>query len=126
MRRRDCWLAGHLATLLVLGWVLLLLPVSARACPGCKEALFDPGQLPQKLATARAYAWSIGLMLAVPLGLVGGVTTLVVRAQRRKRSLDSPPQFFGGSLGIPPHGHVRGAPQERLDVTEAAGPSVGN
>jgi len=53
------------------------------ACPGCKEALFDPGQLPQKLATAKGYAVSIGLMLAVPATLIGGITALVIRSCHR-------------------------------------------
>ena len=54
------------------------------ACPGCKEALFDPGQLSQKLSTARGYALSIGLLLAVPVGLVGGIAALIILAQRRQ------------------------------------------
>jgi hypothetical protein len=56
----------------------------AWACPGCKEALFDPGQLAQKLSAARGYAISIGLLLAVPFVLVAGTTALIVRAQRRR------------------------------------------
>ncbi len=53
------------------------------ACPGCKDALFDPGELPRRLAAARGYALSIGLLLVVPLGLVAGLTVLIVRASRR-------------------------------------------
>ena len=68
----------------VLAVFMLACPWAADACPGCKEALFDPAQLPQKLATARGYAMSIGLLLAVPFGLVGGITTLIIRAQRRR------------------------------------------
>ena len=56
----------------------------AGACPACKELLFDPGQIHQKLSLAKGYAVSIVLMLAMPLGLVGGLTALIVRAQRRK------------------------------------------
>jgi len=56
------------------------------ACPTCKEALFDPSQLQAKLATAKGYAMSIGLLLSVPALLVGGVVALVVRAHRRQRS----------------------------------------
>ncbi len=63
---------------------LLLIPASAMACPGCKEALFDPGQLPQKLATAKGYALSIGLLLAVPFGLIAGITLSILRASRRR------------------------------------------
>ena len=88
---------GPLATLLM---ILSVFPGVIEACPGCKEALFDPGQLQQKLATARGYAWSIALMLAVPVALVGGVTTLVVRAARRRRPLDAGP-------GLPRQGSGR-------------------
>lgn len=63
---------------------LLTFPCMLNACPGCKESLFDPAQLPQRLATARGYALSIGLMLAMPLGLVVGVALLILRAQHRK------------------------------------------
>ena len=52
--------------------------------PGCKEALFDPGQRRQTLSTARGYALSIGLLLAVPFALVGGVAVLIIRASRKK------------------------------------------
>ena len=68
---------------------LFVFPVMVSACPGCKEALFDPGQLQQRLAAARGYALSIGLMLGMPLALVGGVALLILRASRRARSLDS-------------------------------------
>ncbi|MBI2105188.1 MAG: hypothetical protein HYT90_06435 [Candidatus Omnitrophica bacterium] len=65
--------------------LMLSAPVALWACPGCKESLFDPGGLPQRLAVAKGYALSIGLMLAVPLGLVGGLTALVIRSARSKR-----------------------------------------
>lgn len=74
-----------------LPYSLTLLAISsvAWACPGCKEALFDPGGLPQRLATAKGYALSIALMLSVPLLLVATLATAVVRAQRRhKRHAD--------------------------------------
>ncbi len=57
----------------------------ARACPGCSEALFDPAQAEQAVRTARGFAWSIYTLLAVPLLLVAGVATLIVRASRRVR-----------------------------------------
>ena len=60
------------------------MPVAGWACPGCKEALFDPGQLQQKLATARGYALSIGLLLSVPFALVGGIAALIIRAAHKK------------------------------------------
>ena len=68
-------------------FAVLFIPTVADACPGCKEALFDPGQLQQKLSTAKGYALSIGLMLTVPLLLIGGVATLIVRASRRGKRL---------------------------------------
>jgi hypothetical protein len=72
------------ASLLLLALVLLSMVPQAEGCPGCKEALFDPAQLSQKLATAKGYALSIGLLLAVPFALVGAIAAIVVRAQRRK------------------------------------------
>ena len=77
------WLYVSVTGILVY-WLLYHANV-AEACPGCKEALFDPGALPQRLSTARGYALSIGLLLAIPFGLVAGVTALVVRAHRRAR-----------------------------------------
>ena len=74
----------------VLSFAFLLLPSLAWTCALCKEALFDPSQIQQKIATAKGYALSIGLMLMMPLSLVGGVTTLVVRAYRRRRRVDTP------------------------------------
>jgi len=56
----------------------------AEACPDAKEALVDPGGLPQRLSAARGYALSIGLLLLIPYGLVGTLTALIVRAHRRK------------------------------------------
>ena len=76
----------------VLGFVLcavccMLMASDVLACPGCKEALFDPGHLAERLATAKGYALSIGVLLTVPFALVGGVTALVVRAARRSKRL---------------------------------------
>ena len=65
---------------MVFGWA-----ASAGACPGCKESLFDPAQLPQRLATARGYALSIAVMLSVPAVLIGGVAALIFRAARNRR-----------------------------------------
>ena len=78
--------AGIGAALILLALVVILcVPAAVMACPLCKESLFDPSQLHQKLSMARGYALSIGLLLAVPLGLVVGVTTLIARAQRHAR-----------------------------------------
>ena len=62
---------------------LLGLVTASMACPDCKEALFDPHQIQQKLSTARGYAISIGMFLSVPAGLVGGLTMLILRSRRR-------------------------------------------
>ncbi len=56
---------------------------AAEACPGCKEALFDPSELGQRLATAKGYAFSIGLLLLVPFGLVSALALAIVRARRK-------------------------------------------
>ncbi|MBI3996101.1 MAG: hypothetical protein HY352_00425 [Candidatus Omnitrophica bacterium] len=83
---RITWPRGRVAAMCLATAVsMLALAATAHACPACKESLFDPGQLPQKLATARAYALSIGVMLAVPACLVGGITTLIIRSIRRAR-----------------------------------------
>ncbi|MBI2174301.1 MAG: hypothetical protein HYU33_03815 [Candidatus Omnitrophica bacterium] len=62
----------------------VLFAASALACPGCKEALIEPGELPQRLATAKGYALSIGLFLTVPVLLVSAVAIGVFRATRRR------------------------------------------
>lgn len=64
--------------------MLLAMPATGMACPGCKESLVDPSELGQRLATAKGYAFSIGLLLAVPVGLVSALTLAIVRAHRRK------------------------------------------
>ena len=63
----------------------LLVPAIVMACPACKEALFDPGQLKQTLATAKGYAMSIALLLSVPAALLVGTAALIVRAHRRQK-----------------------------------------
>ncbi len=55
----------------------------AHACPGCKEALFDPQQLPQRLRAAQGYAWSIAALLLVPAAMIGGLVGWIVFSQRR-------------------------------------------
>ncbi len=60
---------------------------SASACPLCKEILFDPSHVQQRLAMAKAYALSIGLMLGVPVLLIAGVASLIVRSARHRHSI---------------------------------------
>ena len=89
----DCVTSGNLKSkiqnpkfLLLVGFSFFVFSAVVWACPFCKEALFDPGQLQQKLSTARGYAMSIALFLSVPAVLVGGVAALIVRASRRHKS----------------------------------------
>jgi len=71
--------------LMLIGFFLLVSSTVAWACPFCKEALFDPSQLKQTLATAKGYAMSIILLLSVPAALIGGTAALIVRAHRRQK-----------------------------------------
>ncbi len=85
-KRRTFLITQSLNHLITAWLICVLLPVAiAEACPGCKEALLDPHQLPQKLAIARGYAWSIGLFLAMPAALVAGIGLCVWRAIRHAR-----------------------------------------
>lgn len=77
------WLYVSITGVVVYWLLYVAFPSIAEACPGCKEALFDPAQLPQRLRTARGYAWSIAALLGVPLTLIGGLTLWVVKSQRR-------------------------------------------
>ena len=56
---------------------------TASACPGCKEALFEPGKIAERVAIARGYALSIALLLGIPVALLGTIAILLVRARRR-------------------------------------------
>ena len=57
----------------------------ARACPGCKEAAFDtPDQAERRVAAARAYGTTIGLMLLLPAAMVGTIGFSVVRSARKR------------------------------------------
>lgn len=74
---------------------LLATPAVTSACPGCKEALFDPDQLAQKLSTARGYALSIGLLLTVPFLIIAGFAAFIIGSARRTKrsersSVDTP------------------------------------
>jgi len=75
-----------------MGWLLiaacwLLIARDALACPLCKEALFDPSQLHQRISTAKGYALSIGLLLLVPTGLIAGVAMSIIRSARRAQRI---------------------------------------
>ena len=86
--KKQAWHKVFFA-LWIAGGACFALPASVLACPGCKEAAFEtPESARQKNATARAFAISIGLLLAVPFTLVGGIAFLVIRS--RSSSLTTP------------------------------------
>ncbi|WZO95959.1 hypothetical protein EP7_002932 [Isosphaeraceae bacterium EP7] len=67
----------------ILAFALLLLLVwvgDASACPNCKEAIAAQGN-GESLKTG--YFWSILFMIAMPFGLLGTGTLMVVRAVKR-------------------------------------------
>ena len=72
-------------------FLMFLFAQAAQACPGCKEALFDPGQLAQKISTAKGYALSIGMLLAVPFVLIAGFTLAITYAARRTQKTPRQP-----------------------------------
>ena len=76
----------------LLAWIAVALVMGclvgdAAACPMCKELLFDPVQAKQVMQTAKGYALSIGVWIGTPLLIVGTVTALVVRSQRRSKQI---------------------------------------
>ena len=79
-----------------IGWLAAGLVVAAAsttwACPGCKEALFDPGQVGQRVSAARGYALSIGLLLGLPALMLAGIAALIVRSRRKSAQtrIDTP------------------------------------
>ncbi len=71
----DVW--GLMAEMILF---ILLGAATVMACPDCKEMLAEPGQVQQRLAMARAFAVSIGVLLSVPFLLVSVVAWHIVRA----------------------------------------------
>lgn len=69
--------------LVLLSVAFFLFTSAVAACPMCKELLFDPAQVQQRLSTARGYALSIGVLLMVPVSLIVGIATLILRAKHR-------------------------------------------
>ena len=66
---------------------LTLMPSAVGACPGCKEALLDPGQALEISRAAQGYNWSIGALILVPLLLLVSLGLRLVWAVRSgKRS----------------------------------------
>ncbi len=82
------WTTRSVICVLSLLASLVCFASSVWACPGCKDALVEPTELPQRLGAARGYAASIALLLLVPAGLVGGIAALIWRSQRPPRADD--------------------------------------
>lgn len=71
-----------LPTALLAGIALLALSGAASACPNCKNALLESGDL----AAARmkdGYFWSYVAMTSMPFILLGTVTVLLLRSARK-------------------------------------------
>ncbi len=102
MKRSDTSFTGAFSfsslTHLLTYSLLLLFPVMVQACPLCKEALFDPGELAHRLSAAKGYALSITLLLSVPFGLIVTVATLILRSCRRGRAAPTPPHDPANSI----------------------------
>ncbi len=62
-----------------------LLVELAEACPWCKDALWSPGDASAQAYLARGYNLTILGLMAIPLLLVGGLATLIIRSARRAR-----------------------------------------
>lgn len=78
------WLYVSVTGVLVYWMLYWLFPSVADACPLCKDAL-QSGE-PQAIArTGRAYATSIVALLGMPVLLLGGIASLVIRSGRRQR-----------------------------------------
>ncbi|HEY7573715.1 MAG TPA: hypothetical protein VIB08_00965 [Thermoanaerobaculia bacterium] len=67
---------------------VLLLPATLSACPLCKDALEDPGGVPNQVG--RGFYYSILLMMSAPFLLVGGLILKIVVARRRKERAAQP------------------------------------
>ncbi len=67
--------------------VLLAAQAVTVACPLCKESVANDevqdGPRTSPTHTARAYAWSIAVMLCMPFLMAGGITLLLVSSYRR-------------------------------------------
>jgi H+/gluconate symporter-like permease len=74
-------------TLLFAMIAVLAVPAVTRACPLCKGAVANDeltdGPRTGPTRTARAYGWSIAVMLCMPFLVIGGITFIAVSAYRR-------------------------------------------
>lgn len=75
----------------------LIAAMPAAACPNCKESVTSSGDMSGEddpLREAKAYNWSIYLMLAVPYGLLG---TFGFMSYRMYRAAHRPVDIAGQS-----------------------------
>ena len=91
IQKRNCSRNFFLLTTFYSLLTFLKFVSAAEACPGCKEAFFDPQQLPQRIASAKGYALSILMLLAVPTVLIGGIVWAIVANSRQPRPPTSQP-----------------------------------
>ena len=69
---------------------ILLLPAALSACPLCKDALEDPGGVPNQVG--KGFYYSILLMMSAPFLLVGGLILKIFLARRRARASEAAPE----------------------------------
>ena len=74
----------HLGTI---GAFFLLGIARVWACPWCKDALFSPGEAASQSGAAKGYAWSIGLLLGLPVLMLSVIALVVIRSARRTKRL---------------------------------------
>lgn len=68
-------------TLLLVAATALVVPAPADACPSCKDAVAAQGSEASRLSNG--YSYSILLMIAMPLALMGTGAFFLARAARR-------------------------------------------
>jgi hypothetical protein len=93
----------------------LLAAADAWACPNCKDAV-DTAD-PDGMNLARGYFYSILIMLAMPLTLVGSFGIYVWREMRRQERLGT-----GGAGSVPPDAVVAAPATPGFDSRLAAPP----
>ena len=73
----------RVVALLIATWCLVQTRVWA--CPWCKDALFSPGESAAQSGAAKGYAWSIGILLGLPVLMLAVITFAVMRSIRRTK-----------------------------------------
>ncbi len=76
-------------SLLSISSLLLLLQLSAFACPLCKEALSSANDPNVSTQLGKGFYWSIITMLSMPFLLVAVIAGVVIKAYRRNRQMSN-------------------------------------